>query len=109
MRLVEIRQVKRVKGYFYIDGFKIKAERQASDGYGVLCIFEPSKLDYDFRIVLGPKRYAWFPTTEALKLINEQLDLSDRLTCDWLRNGRGWNKGPRPYPNIDRKLHEILG
>jgi hypothetical protein len=107
MRLVEIRQIKRFKGFFYIDDYKIKADRIASDGYGVLCIFEPSKLDYDFKPILGPKSFAWFPTVESLKLIEKQLDLSDKLTCDWLREGKGWNKGPRPFPNIDM-LHEIL-
>jgi len=94
---VEIMQVKRVKGIFHIGEHRIPADRKASDGYGVLCIFEPSKLDYDFKAILGPKRFAWFPTAEALNMINEQLDLSDHMTSDWLQNGKGWNTGPRPF------------
>lgn len=95
MILREILLAKRIKGYFYIDGFTIKADRVSSPGYGVLCVFEPSKLDKDFQ-VLG-YGYYWFPTAKALEIITEQLDLSDRMTCDNLRKGEGWEVGPRPF------------
>jgi hypothetical protein len=96
MILSEILQVKRVDGYFIVDDHKIKADRQASNGYGVLVIFEPSKLDYDFKAVIGPNRLCWFPHAESLALISKQLDLSDHLTKDLL--GRGWG-GVRPFPD----------
>jgi len=99
MRLVEIRQVKRVNGIFILDGIKIQADRIASDGYGVLVVFEPSKLDYDFRAVIGPNRFAWFPTEESLDLIHKELDFSDHLTLD-LHNGKGWG-GKRPFKVAD--------
>jgi len=97
MFLREIRQVKRVNDCFYLDGYKIKADRISSNGYGVLVVFEPSKLDWDFRYVIGHNRYAWFPTVKSLLEILGELDLSDRLTRDWLRNGKGWSNGVRPF------------
>jgi hypothetical protein len=98
MRLVDIFQVKRVNDVFYVYGHRIPADRKASDGYGVLIIFEPSRLDKDFQRVLGFDSFCWFPTGQQLNMIMNQLDLSDRLTRDWLRKGKGWNSGPRPFP-----------
>jgi hypothetical protein len=95
MILSEILQVKRVDGFFIVDDVRIKADRIASDGYGVLVVFEPSKLDYDFKEVIGPNRFAWFPSVESLDLIHKELDLSDHLTLD-LHNGVGWG-GKRPF------------
>jgi len=102
MILSEILLVKRVDGYFYIGDYKIKADRVSSSGYGVLLVFEPSKLDKDFRAVLGPGRFAYFPSAKALDLIKAKLDLSDHLTLD-LHNGKGWKSGPRPF-----KLAELI-
>lgn len=99
MRIRDIVQVKRVDDTFEIYGHKIPATRKASDGYGVLIVFEPSQLDKDFEPVFGPYVYCWFPSAEDLKAISEALDFSDSLTCDWLHNGRGWNVGPRPFKN----------
>jgi len=48
MILSDILIAKRVDGFFYIEGYKIKADRVSSPGYGVLVVFEPSKLDKDF-------------------------------------------------------------
>jgi len=100
MILAEILLAKRINGYFHIEGHKIKADRVSSPGYGVLVVFEPSKLDFDFRVLLGPKRFAWFPTAKALNIISEKLDLSDHLTLD-LHNGKGWETGPRPFKLAD--------
>ena len=96
--------VKRVDGYFYIGDHKIKADRVSSSGYGVLLVFEPSKLDKDFRAVLGPGRFGYFPSAKALDLIKAKLDLSDHLTLD-LHNGKGWETGPRPF---SRKLVDLI-
>lgn len=104
MILAEILLAKRVDGYFYIEGYKIRADRQSSSGYGVLVVFEPSKLDKDFRAVLGPGRFAWFPTAKALEIIEAKLDLSDHLTLD-LHQGKGWKSGPRPFSN---KLADLI-
>jgi len=104
MILAEILLAKRVDGYFLIEGYKIKADRISSPGYGVLVIFEPSKLDVDFRVLLGPKRFAWFPSARALEIIEAKLDLSDHLTVD-LHNGKGWETGPRPFSN---KLVDLI-
>ena len=104
MRFVDCLQVKRVNRMFQCEGFLIKADRQASNGFGVLVVFEaPTKLDRDFEPLLrsryGPNHYGWFPTWQSLQQIERALDLSDTLTRDWLRNGRGWSAGPRPYPD----------
>jgi len=95
MIVSEVLQVKRQNGFFYVSGCRIKADRVSTDGYGVLVIFEPSKLDYDFRSVIGPNRFAWFPSVESLDLIHKELDLSDHLTLD-LHDGKGWG-GKRPF------------
>lgn len=108
MILSEILQVKRVDGFFRFDGFKIRADRQASDGYGVLVVFEPSKLDYDFRPVIGPNRFAWFPKAESLNIIKKELDLSDYMTRDWLRKGKGWDSGPRPFSDKEVQIADFL-
>jgi hypothetical protein len=108
MRLVDILQVKRVNDLFYLHGHRIPADRKASDGYGVLIVFEPSKLDKDFQPILGFNNYCWFPTSEQLKIILDQLDLSDRMTCDWLRNGKGWNSGPRTFACREVKIADFL-
>jgi hypothetical protein len=100
MILTDILLAKRINGFFYVEGFKIKADRVSTPGYGVLVVFEPSKLDKDFRVVLGPGRFAWFPTAKAINIILEKLDLSDRFTVD-LRKGKGWNVGPRPFKLAD--------
>lgn len=105
MILCDILMAKRVDGFFYIEGCKIKADRVSSDGYGVLCVFEPSKLDRDFRVVLGPNRYGWFPSAKSLDIITAKIDLSDKLTCENLHDGKGWNLGPRPYPS---KLADLI-
>jgi len=104
MILSDILIAKRAEGYFYVEGYKIQADRISSAGYGVLCIFEPSKLDKDFSCVLGPGRFAWFPTAKALEIITAKLDLSDHLTLD-LHNGKGWDSGPRPFSN---KLADLI-
>jgi len=104
MFVSDILLAKRVDGYFHIEGYKIKADRVSSPGYGVLVVFEPSKLDVDFRVVLGPKRYAWFPTAKSLQIIEAKLNLSDHLTLD-LHNGKGWKVGPRPFSN---KLVDLI-
>lgn len=104
MILSDILMAKRVEGYFYIEGYKIKADRVSSPGYGVVVVFEPSKLDKDFSCVLGPGRFAWFPTAKALEIITEKLDLSDHLTLD-LHEGKGWKTGPRPFSN---KLVDLI-
>lgn len=108
MRLVDIFQVKRVNDVFYLNGHRIPADRKASDGYGVLIIFEPSKLDKDFQPVLGFNNFCWFPTAQQLKAIVDQLDLSDRLTCDWLRKGSGWTSGPRPFSHKETRVADFL-
>lgn len=100
MFLSDILIVKRVNNFFYVNGSMIKADRVSSPGYGVLVIFEPSKLDHDFRVVLGPKRFAWFPTAKSLQIIEQKLDLSDHLTLD-LHDGKGWETGPRPFKLAD--------
>jgi len=100
MRLVSILQIKRVDDTFHLYGERIRAYRRASDGYGVLLTFEPSQLDKDFAFVLGPKRLCWFITAKQLLAIEKALDLSDQLTRDWLRNGKGWVSGPRPLANM---------
>jgi len=110
MRFVGCVLPMRKNDVFHIEGFKIKADRQSTDGYGVLAIFEaPTKLDIDFRIFLaekfGPRCFAWFPSARELDVIKQNLDLSDRLTMDWLRQGKGWTDGPRPFPN---KIEEFV-
>ena len=95
----DVWQVKRIKNVFEVHGYRIPADRIASDGYGVLVVFEPSKLDYDFKVVLGPNRFPWFPSQESLDLIGKELDLSDHFTLD-LHNGKGW-KGKRPFGLVD--------
>jgi len=105
VRFVDCLQVKRVNGLFKCEGFVIQADRQASDGFGVLVVFEaPTKVDLDFQPVLrtryGENHYCWFPTWQSLQKIQRALDLSDALTRDWLRNGRGWG-GVRPYPSLE--------
>ena len=95
MILCDILLAKRVDGFFYIENCKIRADRISSPGYGVVCRFQPSKLDKDFE-VLG-YGYYWFPTAKALDIITAKLDLSDKMTCDNLREGKGWETGPRPF------------
>jgi hypothetical protein len=97
MRIREILQVRRVGGCFDLYGYKIRSVRKASDGYAVLVVFEVSEVDKDFLVALGPHVYSWFPVADDLAAIEAALDFSDRLTADWLRNGRGWNSGPRPF------------
>jgi len=97
--LSEIKQVKRVDGFFLVNGHKIPSVRKASNGYGVVLVFEKSQLDKDFEAVIGPDRFAWFPTAESLSLISKELDLSDHLTRD-LRKGDGWTVGPRPFETL---------
>jgi len=104
MILSDILMAKRINGYFHIEGYKIKADRISSSGYGVLLVFEPSKLDKDFRAVLGAGRFAWFPSAKSLDLIKAKLDLSDHLTLD-LHNGEGWKTGPRPFTG---KLADLI-
>jgi len=96
MRLVEILQVRRVRDTFYLNGCHIPAVRKASNGYGVLCVFEPSQLDKDFERALGPGKLCFFITAKQLEDIEKALNLSDHMTRDWLRNGKGWDSGPRP-------------
>jgi len=108
MRLVEILQVKRANNVFELNGCKIQAARKASDGYGVLVVFEGSQLDVDFAPAVGNNMLCWYPTAQQLTQIREQLDLSDRLTCDWLRKGEGWSKGPRPYSGGETKIAEFV-
>ena len=103
--LSEILQVKRVDGFFLMDGHKIPSVRKASNGYGVVLVFEKSQLDKDFEEVIGPDRFAWFPSAESLSLISKELDLSDHLTRD-LRKGEGWAIGPRPFENL--KIADLL-
>ena len=100
MILSDILIAKRVEGYFYVEGYRIKADRVSSNGFGVVVVFEPSKLDKDFSCVLGPGRFAWFPRAKALEIITAKLDLSDHLTLD-LHNGKGWDSGPRPFKLAD--------
>ena len=107
MRIREIIQVKRVNGTFLLYGHHIPAFRKSSDGYGVLIVFEPSQLDKDFEVALGQGVYCWFPSAEDLKHIENELDLSDRLTSDWLHNGKGWSTGPRPFKC--QRLGDFLG
>ena len=105
MRLVAIENIKRINDTFHFRGHTIKALRKASDGYGVLVIFEaPTQLDRDFQEPLfaihGPDCFCWFPTAKELNMIKAQLDLSDRQTRDELREGKGWNVGPRPIADF---------
>jgi len=104
VRIREIVQVKRVNDVFELYGHRIPSVRRASDGFGVLVILEPSQLDKDFEVALGCGVYCWFPSAEELKMINDALDFSDSLTCDWLRNGKGWRSGPRPYNKFTKPL-----
>jgi len=97
--LSEILQVKRVDGFFLVGDHKIPSVRKASNGFGVVLVFEKSQLDKDFEAVIGPDRFAWFPSAESLSLISKELDLSDHLTRD-LRKGEGWNSGPRPFETL---------
>lgn len=108
MRLLEILQVKRSGGVFELFGQRIPSYRQASDGYGVLVVFEPSELDKDFQPALGSNSRCWFPSAKELEIIMEQLDLSDRLTCDWLRKGNGWTSGPRPFSSKKTKVADFM-
>lgn len=96
MRFVTPLQVKRVGDTFTVAGRQIPAHRKSSPGYGVLFVFEaPTRIDADFRKVLdercGRNTYGWFPTAtqllEFLKIANEQLRLSDKLTVG-LRDGK---------------------
>jgi hypothetical protein len=87
---------------------RIPSYRKASDDYGVLVVFEPSELDKDFQPALGFNSYCWFPSAKELRLIMEQLDLSDRLTCDWLRRGHGWSSGPRPFSCRKTKVADFM-
>ncbi len=96
MILSDILLVKRVDGFFYVEDFKIKADRISSPGYGVLLVFEPS--------LHLRGRFAWFPTTKALDIISQKLDLSDHLTLD-LHQGKGWDSGPRPF---SKKLVDMI-
>jgi len=101
MRFDRTVQVKRVDDVFYIDGFSVEATRRASDGYGVLIILEgPTQLDRDFKPFLGSNRYGWFITAKQHDIIARALDLSDAMTRDWLRNGKGWRCGPRPVKEL---------
>ena len=104
MFLSDILLVKRVNNFFYINGCMIKADRISSPGYAVLLVFQKSKLDKDFRCVLGPGRFGYFPSAKALQIIKAKLDLSDHLTLD-LHNGKGWETGPRPF---SRKLVDLI-
>jgi len=99
LRLVEILQIRRVRDTFYINGYSIPAVRKASDGYGVLCVFEASQLDKDFEVALGPGKLCFFITAKQLEDIEKALDLSDRMTRDWLRKGKGWG-GVRPLADM---------
>lgn len=106
--LSEIKQIQRKDGFFIIDGAKIPSVRKASSGYGVVLIFEKSQLDKDFEEIIGPNRFAWFPSAESLSLISKELDLSDHLTRD-LRKGEGWNSGPRPFEGSQNiKIADLL-
>jgi len=96
MRFVDTIQIKREGKFFTVAGRQIPALRKSTPGYGVLFVFEaPTKVDYDFRQVLnercGRNTYGWFPTAsqllEFLKIANEQLRLSDKLTVG-LRDGK---------------------
>lgn len=100
MRLLEIKQVKREKNTFHINGHRIPSVRQASDGFGVMLVFEASQLDKDMEVAVGPGCYCWFPTATQLKVIVEALDLSDQLTRDHLCRGKGWRSGPRPVRDL---------
>jgi len=100
MILVEIKQVKREKDTFHINGEKIPAVRKASDGYAVLCVFEPSQLDKDFEVALGPGKPCFFISAKQIRDIVKALDLSDQMTRDWLRKGKGWDSGPRPLKDF---------
>jgi len=66
MRLVEILQVKRSRDTFELYGHRIQSYRKASDGYGVLVVFEPSELDKDFQPALGSNSHCWFPSAKEL-------------------------------------------
>lgn len=105
MRFKGTQNIKRENGFFHIAGMKIKALRKASNGYGVLVVFEaPTQLDIDFQEVLekiyGLGCFAWFPTAKQLDMIKEALDLSDLQTRDWQRNGEGWEVGDRPLTDV---------
>ena len=108
MRLTDIIQVKRVNDVFELYGHRIPAYRRSSDGFGVLVVFEPSELDKDFQPVLGFNSFCWFPTAQQLKTIMDELDLSDRLTYDWLRNEKGWNSGPRPFSGKGARVADFV-
>jgi len=100
MRLLEVVHVKRVNNVFYFYDFSIAAKRISSDGYGVLLVFEaPTQLDHDFRPALGPNKYAFFITAKQYDAIGRALDLSDYMTRDWLRKGKGWG-GERPLCDL---------
>jgi len=100
MRLVEIKQVKRKDDTFYINGCKIPSVRQATDGYGVMLVFQASQLDKDMEAAVGPGNFCWFLTAAEYKAMGEALDLSDVMTRDWLRDGKGWKIGPRPLKDF---------
>jgi len=101
MKVVDVTQIKRVNHVFDVFGHKIVADRKASDGFCVILVVQPSKIDSDFKEALesvyGPNSYPIVITAAQYNEIGFQLDLSDRQTCDWLRNGKGWNVGPRPF------------
>jgi len=101
MKIVDVIQIKRVNHTFDLFGYKISANRKASDGFCVGMVVQPSKVDDDFKEALksvyGPNCFLIIITAAQHGEVGYQLDLSDRLTCDWLRNGKGWNVGPRPF------------
>ena len=91
--------VKRVKDVFHLNGYRISADRRASDGYGVLVVVESSKLDKDFEVALGEGKRCFFITTEQYRELGKQLDLSNFLTRDHLRKGKGFG-GERPLSDL---------
>lgn len=99
MFLIDIIQVKRVNDTFHLYGHKIVADRRASDGYGVLMVFEASKLDKDFEVALGPGKLCCFITTNQFKRLEKELDLSNLLTRNHLRKGKGFG-GKRPLSDL---------
>lgn len=95
MRLGTIEFTVRKDGHHHFRGHRIEAVKVGS-GVGVVCVFEPSQIDKDFRCALHPEEYVWTPSQKELDLIQHYIDDSDYRTAKLL-NVEGWNSGPRPF------------
>lgn len=106
MRVKGIKLVKRFNGFFELDdGRRIPAVHRGN-GYGVVVVLEPSKLDVDFglpeiafRILreFGAVFYL-FLEADQLEELQHKFKESDELTHRLL--GHGWS-GKRPFWKLE--------